>query len=63
MQTKINDLSNSAIRKKYLEQNFTPETNYSVRMARVSTKNQKDKGQSDDAQVERMIAYVSRPTK
>ena len=54
---KINDLSNSLLRKRFLESEFKAETNDAVYMARVSTKTQKDKGSSDDAQEERILEY------
>ncbi|RZA16268.1 MAG: hypothetical protein EOP10_24865 [Proteobacteria bacterium] len=55
---KINDLTNSPLRKKYLDQEYEPLTNIAVGMGRVSTKGQKDRGQSDAAQIETIEAYA-----
>ena len=55
---KVNDLSESNLRKRYLTQVFIPETNLAVAMGRVSTKDQKDEGRSDEAQLERIEAYA-----
>jgi len=56
---KVNDLTNSPLRKKFLETAFKPETNMAVAMCRVSTKGQKDTGHSDDAQRERIEEYIT----
>lgn len=57
---KINDLSESLLRKHYLTQIFIPETNLAVAMGRVSTKDQKDEGRSDEAQIERIEEYAEK---
>lgn len=56
--TKINDLSNSSLRKKFLEEKFIPETDLAVAMGRVSIKKNKEKGHSDEAQLERIEEYL-----
>lgn len=55
---KINDLSESLLKKRYLTQTFIAETNLAVAMGRVSTKDQKDEGRSDVAQIERIEEYA-----
>jgi len=58
---KINDLSDSALRKKFSESEFAPETNYAVAMGRVSTKKQKgDAHHSDRAQLETIEKYIEK---
>ncbi|MBF0363232.1 MAG: recombinase family protein [Oligoflexia bacterium] len=57
---KINDLSRSPLKEKYFNKEFKPQTNYAVCMSRVSTKKQKDSGQSDDAQSERIAEYTKK---
>ena len=59
-QGKINDLSDSLLKKRYLTQVFIPETNLAVCMGRVSTKDQKDEGRSDEAQIERIEDYAEK---
>ena len=49
---KVNDLSNSPLRKKFVERVFIPETNLAIGFGRVSIKKNKDKGNSDLAQLE-----------
>ena len=55
---KINDLSASSLKKKYMDQEYKPETNFAVAMGRVSTKGQKDRGRSDEAQLETIDDYL-----
>ncbi len=55
---KINDLSQSSLKKKYLDQEYKPETSFAVAMGRVSTKGQKDRGRSDEAQQETIDTYI-----
>ncbi len=51
--SKINDLSQCNLRKRFLETVFVPETNYAVAMGRVSTKKQKGEAHySDKAQLQ-----------
>ena len=57
---KVNDLSESLLKKRYLSQIFIPETNLAVAMGRVSTKDQKDEGRSDLAQLERIEEYAEK---
>jgi site-specific DNA recombinase len=54
---RINDLSQFALRRKFLEQEFKPETNFAVAMGRVSIKKNKDSGNSDVAQLETIGEY------
>ena len=54
---RINDLSNSSLRRRFLEQEFKPETNFAVAMGRVSIKKNKDAGNSDVAQLETIEEY------
>ncbi len=56
--SKFNDLSDSSLRKRHLDQNFIPETNLAVGMGRVSVKKNKDRGQSDVAQIETIENYA-----
>ncbi len=56
--TKLNDLSQSSFRRKFLNKEFLPETNFAVAMGRVSTKEQKEEGSSDEAQMERIQDYA-----
>ena len=56
---KINDLSQSGFRKRFLETDFVPETNYAVAMGRVSTKKQKGEAHySDRAQLQNIQDYI-----
>ena len=55
---KINNLAHSPLRKRFLEQEFVPETNRALAMGRVSVKKNKDKGHSDEAQIERIEEYI-----
>lgn len=55
---KLNDLSNSNLKKRFLEESFVPETNYAVAMGRVSIKKNKDKGNSDVAQIQHITEYA-----
>jgi hypothetical protein len=56
MSEKINDLSNSALRKKYFDDEFIPENNLSVCSIRVSTKKQ-ERGKSLEEQQEITDGY------
>ena len=57
---KINDLSQSNLRKRFLETEFVPETNYAVAMGRVSTKKQKGEAHySDKAQLQNIQDYIT----
>ena len=58
--SKINDLSASSLKKKYMDQEHKPETNFAVAMGRVSSKGQKDRGRSDEAQLETIDDYLSK---
>jgi len=53
---KINDIR--AIRASLSGVEFKPETNFAVAMGRVSIQKNKDKGSSDEAQLERMEKYM-----
>jgi site-specific DNA recombinase len=55
---KINDLSHSPIKRRYLHTDFVPETNLAVAMGRVSIKKNKDHGNSDLAQLEVIEKYA-----
>ncbi|MGZ3790666.1 MAG: recombinase family protein, partial [Bacteriovorax sp.] len=55
---KVNDLSSSPLRAKFLTKEFTPETNLAIAFGRVSTKRQQDQGNSDIAQLESMEKYA-----
>ncbi|RYZ82105.1 MAG: hypothetical protein EOP04_22710, partial [Proteobacteria bacterium] len=55
---KFNDLSNSPLRKKFLDQNYESHSNLAVGMGRVSSKKQKEMGKSDEAQMETIEQYV-----
>lgn len=57
---RINDLSDSPLRKKFVDQVFVPETNIAVGFGRVSIKKNKDKGNSDLAQIENMETYAEK---
>ena len=57
---KVNDLSESLLKNRFLTQIFIPETNLAVCMGRVSTKDQKDEGRSDEAQIERIEEYAEK---
>ena len=54
---RINDLSQFALRQKFLEKEFKPETNFAVAMGRVSLKKNKESGHSDVAQLETISEY------
>lgn len=54
---KINDLSGFAMRRKFQDTVFKPETNFAVAMGRVSIKKNKDSGNSDVAQLETIDEY------
>lgn len=57
---KLNDLSQSGLRKRFLEAEFIPETNFAVAMGRVSTKKQKgDAHYSDRAQLQNIQDYIA----
>ena len=57
---KLNDLSQSGLRKRFLETEFVPETNFAVAMGRVSTKKQKgDAHYSDRAQLQNIQDYIA----
>ncbi|MGE3684698.1 MAG: recombinase family protein [Bdellovibrionales bacterium] len=58
--SKINDLSKSELKQRFLDQEYKPETNIAVAMGRVSTKGQKDRGRSDEAQIETINGYMKR---
>lgn len=60
MSDKVNDLSNSALKDKFSRREFVPETNFCVAMGRVSIKVNKDKGYSDEAQLEEIYKYVEK---
>ena len=55
---KVNDLSNSGLRKRFIEQEFIPASNQAIAFGRVSTKKQQDFGNSDLAQSESMTDYA-----
>lgn len=55
---KINDLSNSKFRKRFLDEEFVPESSKAVCMGRVSIQKNKDKGNSDVAQLEAIETYA-----
>lgn len=56
---KVNDLSQSNFRKRFLEdKEHEPATRYCVAMGRVSIKKNKEKGGSDEAQLERIEEYI-----
>jgi hypothetical protein len=57
---KINDLSNSPIKSRFNRTEFSAETNLCVAMGRVSLKKNKDKGNSDEAQLERIEEYIKK---
>ena len=58
---KVNDLSKAAIRFKFAEKNFVPETRLAVAMGRVSTKRQKGEAhQSDKVQLDTIQDYLKR---
>lgn len=56
----INDLTNSPLRKKFIEKEFVPTTNIAVGMGRVSIKKNKDSGNSDIAQLQTIQGYCDR---
>lgn len=57
--SKINDLSNSALRKKYFDTTFVPENNLAILLIRVSGKKQ-ERGQSIAEQMQISDAYIKK---
>lgn len=57
---KINDLTHSPLRTKFLTQDFKPATNLAIAMGRVSIKKNKDKGNSDLCQLEIIDEHLIR---
>ncbi len=57
---KLNDLSNSSLRKRFIEQTFVPNSFDAIAFGRVSTKKQQDQGNSDLAQLESIEEYAKK---